>query len=73
MENCTKFVFKAVNQTHTHFYSHAKDMKIITGIGVGCCVLAVIAFTIWVIWKKIKNRREAQQGPVQFGLGYLND
>ena len=35
MDNCTKFIFKNVNHTHTHYrhYSHDIEMKIIMGWG----------------------------------------
>ena len=75
MDNCTKLIFKNANHTHTHHhvYSHASDMNIIKGVGVAFCGLAIVAFTIWLIWKKIKERRNEHRGPVQFRLGYITD
>ena len=57
MDNCTKLIFKNVNHTNTHHhvYSHASGMKIITGVGVGFCGLAIVAFTIWIIWERNKE------------------
>ena len=73
MDNCTKTIFKFVNHTHTHEhkYSHAVDMKVITGIGVGLCALVTVIFFGWVVIKKYRQRRERQQDPIKFGLGFL--
>ena len=75
MDNCTKFIFKNVNHTHrhNHVYSHADDMEIITGVEVGFCGLVIVGFTIWIISKKFKQRRNEGRGPVQCGLGYITD
>ena len=75
MDNCTKFISKSVNHTHTHYmhYSYDIEMKIITGVGVGFCGVAIVAFVIWIIWRKIGKRRNVHRGPVQFGMGFLAD
>ena len=75
MDNCTKFIFKNANQIHTHHhvYSHASDMRIITGVGVVLCGLVIVAFNMDNFEKKIKQTRNEHRGPAQFGLGYITD
>ena len=75
MDNCTRFVIEQVNHTHEHYhqYSHDVTMNVITGIGVAACVVVTVFFLGWVVVRKIKERRERQHGPVQFGLSLVSD
>ena len=75
-QNCTRMILIFVNHTHTHehshVYSHEITMKVITGMGVALCVVAMISFIVWLVVRKWHQHYSVRSNPVQFDMDYMN-